>query len=143
MVRGPAVAAMALLLGAAPPSTGAVMVAVSGLRSDAGLVRACLTRLPTAFPDCSNDPTARRLTVPAAKAGGITFEAVAPGRYAVALLHDENGNGRADMVLMVPREGFGFSRNPVVRLGPPRFSRAAFAVAGRAVPQPIRMRYLF
>ena len=49
----------------------------------------------------------------------LEFTDVPPGTYAIALLHDENGNGRADRVLMVPREGFGFSRNAPVRMGPP------------------------
>jgi uncharacterized protein (DUF2141 family) len=53
----------------------------------------------------------------------ITFANVAPGRYAVALFHDENANGRLDKVLMVPKEGFGFSRDAPVRFGPPRFRR--------------------
>ncbi|MET0181231.1 MAG: DUF2141 domain-containing protein [Novosphingobium sp.] len=139
-----AAALAALPLGAAvgPAPTGEVAVAVSGLRSTRGLVQACLTRLSTAFPDCRSDPAARRLTVPAASAAAIRFTALPPGRYAVALLHDENGNGRADMALMVPREGFGFSRNPAARLGPPRFGKAAFAVALDPVNVTIRMRYL-
>ena len=65
------------------------------------------------------------------------------GRYAISLLHDENGNGKADMALMIPREGFGFSRNAPVRMGPPSFASAAFAVSGATVRETIRMRYMF
>ena len=42
-----------------------------------------------------------------------------------------------------PREGFGFSRNPAVRFGPPRFSAAQFTLASDAETQQIRMRYIF
>ena len=51
-------------------------------------------------------------------------------------------DGRADRVLMVPREGFGFSRNAPVRMGPPSFDSAAFQVGTSAVSHTIRMRYL-
>ena len=61
----------------------------------------------------------------------------------MALLHDENANGKADMALVVPREGFGFSRNPAVRFGPPAFARAAFAIGPQDQRQTIRMRYMF
>jgi uncharacterized protein (DUF2141 family) len=139
-----ALAALTLvpLLTAAAPPTSEITVTVEGLRSDRGLVRACLTALPSAFPDCSSDPAARRLSLPAGEAGKLVFASIPPGRYAISLLHDENGNGRADMALMLPREGFGFSRNPRISFGPPRFRSAAFAVEGTAVRQEIRMRYL-
>jgi len=73
----------------------------------------------------------------------LRFRNVAPGTYAIALLHDENGNGRADRALsMIPREGFGFSRDAPVRFGPPSFAAAAMEVGSVAVHQTIRMRYM-
>ena len=68
---------------------------------------------------------------------------VAPGRYAIALLDDANRNGKADMALFLPREGFGFSRNAAARFGPPKFAAAAFDVGTDEVSIPIRMRYMF
>ena len=83
------------------------------------------------------------MRVPAGEAATIVFAPVPAGTYAVSVLHDENGNGRADMALMIPKEGFGFSRNPAIAFGPPRFSRASFGVNGASVQQTIRMRYIF
>ena len=131
-----------VVVGAAPPPTGEVTVSLTGLRSTKGLVQVCLTRDERAFPDCRKDADSRRLTVAAVDAGTIRFGALPAGRYAVALLHDENANGRADMTLMLPREGFGFSRDAAVSFGPPRFGKAAFAVGEVEVSVPIRMRYL-
>ena len=128
---------------AAPPETGAVEVSVSGMRSTKGQVLACLTTQAKGFPDCRRDATARKLAVSANGTVTFRFTALPPGRYALALLHDENGNGKADMTLMIPREGFGFSRDAAVRMGPPRFAAAAFAVEGDAVTMPVRMRYIF
>ena len=141
-MRAALVLALPLLASAAPLPVGSVTVAVSGLRSAKGEMLACLTARARSFPDCGKDPEARKLSVPAGETR-LRFDRVAPGTYAVSLLHDENGNGKADMALFVPREGFGFSRNARVALGPPKFAAAAFAVEDRAVTVPIRMRYLF
>ncbi|WP_369426121.1 DUF2141 domain-containing protein [Croceibacterium aestuarii] len=115
---------------------------VIDLRSAKGLVQACLTANPRRFPDCTGDSHAYSLTVPAGPEVHLDFGQIPAGRYAIALLHDENGNGRADKTLMIPREGFGFSRDAAVHMGPPKFAAAAFEVGGRAVEQTIRMRYL-
>lgn len=120
-----------------------VRIAVSGLRNVDGMVQACLTTQPRHFPDCRDDPASHRLSVHAEAGLVLNFTRVQPGTYAVALLHDENGNGRADRVLsMIPREGFGFSRDAPVRMGPPGFDEAAFDVGDEPVRQTIRMRYL-
>ena len=124
------------------PSPGQVTVAVTGLRSDKGLVLACLTARRSAFPDCRGDPAARELIVPAARSLTLNFGAVAPGEYAVAVIHDENSNHRLDKRLMLPREGFGFSRDAAVRFGPPSFSAAAFPVGAAGAEQSLRMRYM-
>lgn len=134
--------AAAALVGAAAPAAN-VRVTVTGLRSHKGLVQACLTADPRSFPDCGADKAAHTLTVAASGEVVLDFTGVEPGRYAISLLHDENGNGRADMALaMIPKEGFGFSRDAPVRMGPPKFSAAAFDVDSRDVSQTIRMRYL-
>lgn len=129
-------------MGSAPPGVE-VTVHVTNLRNQRGQVLACLTTNPRDFPDCRHDPSARKLVVPTRDAATLNFGAVAPGTYAIALLHDENGNGKADMAIMIPREGFGFSRDAPVRMGPPSFANAAFRVESAPVRQTIRMRYIF
>lgn len=145
--RAGAVLIAGLALGAASPPEPAALhdltVTVEGMRSQRGQVLVCLTANPRAFPDCAKDARARKLTVPAGQAQTIVFADLADGTYAVSLLHDENGNGKPDMTLMMPREGFGFSRNPAIRFGPPAFARAAFAMGGTARHETIRMRYMF
>ena len=119
-------------------------VSVTGLRSGKGQVLACLVSEPAAFPDCRGHAAARHLAVPAV-AGTVVldFGAVPPGTYAISLFHDENGNGRLDKAMMIPREGYGFSRNAPVRFGPPRFAAAAFAVGNGPARQALKMRYIF
>lgn len=126
------------------PAGQDVSLEVDGLRSGKGAVMACLTADPRAFPNCRNDPQARKLSVHAA-VGRVTldFGRVPPGTYAIAFFHDENGNGKIDTALMIPREGFGFSRDAKVRFGPPRFDAAAFTVGPEPIRQSARVRYMF
>lgn len=124
--------------------TGAeVTVTITDMRNTSGVVRACMTNDPKRFPRCRDDAQSYRLVVPADEAGTLRFRNVAPGTYAIALLHDENGNGKADRALsMIPREGFGFSRDAKVSMGPPSFGDAAITVSAANQRQTIKMRYL-
>ncbi|MEO5706881.1 MAG: DUF2141 domain-containing protein [Alteraurantiacibacter sp.] len=130
------------LLATSSQTTTSVSVTVTGLRNTHGIIQACLTAAPEFFPDCDRDPGSHRLSVHAAANLQLEFDDVAPGTYAVALLHDENSNGRVDKMLMIPREGFGFSRDAPVRMGPPHFADASFALGSVPVHQAIRMRYM-
>ena len=134
-------------IGAAPisPDTVDITVTVTNLRNAHGVVRACMTHAEKSFPQCRGVPSARSAKI-AAREGTVTvkFSGVEPGHYAIALLHDENGNGKADRALgMMPKEGFGFSRDAPVRMGPPSFSDAAFDVTDDDRAMTIKMRYMF
>ncbi len=57
------------------------------------------------------------------------FAVAHPGDYAVAIYHDEDGNGKLTRSWFgVPTEGFGFSNNPAVFLAPPDHSETAFFI---------------
>lgn len=124
-------------------ATGEVVVTLVELRNSKGTVIACMTPDPARFPRCRGDAKAYRVEVPASETTRLTFRGVKPGRYAIALLHDENGNGKADRALgMMPKEGFGFSRDAEVRMAPPKFDAAAFDFTGQRTTLTIRMRYM-
>ena len=132
-----------LIAAALPASTGTLDLSIIGLRNTHGNVLVCLTANPRAFPDCSRDPLSHRMTVAANGAASLRFPDIAFGEYAVSLIHDENGNGKLDTRMMIPREGFGFSRNPVIVFGPPKFGAAEFAVGAGETAQTVRMKYMF
>jgi uncharacterized protein (DUF2141 family) len=136
-----ATATLPLLISAAPPAPS-LEIGVMGLRNDHGMIQACLTRDRQHFPDCKRDPNAMTTTAPAT-AAAIRFAGFAPGTYAVTMFHDENGNRKLDKTIGIPREGFGFSRNPVIRFGAPRFTQVEMDLAGGTSHRTIRMRYLF
>jgi uncharacterized protein (DUF2141 family) len=128
-----------LIVAASAPPT--VEVSVTGLRSTKGQILVCLTTNPKAFPDCSKDKGSVRMAVKAADAGDFAVHAPAAGTYAIAVVHDENSNNKMDVAIFVPKEGFGFSRNPAITVGPPSFKSASFAVAGD-MRQSIKMKYM-
>lgn len=129
-------------LAAAPAMAGEVVITVTDLRSTKGVVRACMTTRADIFPKCIKDPGSHRTVVAAGEKVVIRFTGVKPGDYAVALLHDENENGKADRALgMMPKEGYGFSRDAPVKMAPPRFDDAVFAQGEGTSRLTIRMRY--
>ncbi len=104
---------------------------------------ACLTTRPQNFPNCQDDPNARRLTVPTAEAAILQFGNLPSGTYALALIHDENGNGKLDTVFGIPKEGFGFSKNPAIRFGPPSFKSSGFTIVAGRTDESVKIKYLF
>lgn len=85
---------------------------------------------------------ARVAMQPAAAAGGsITIEGLAPGRYAVKLYQDVNGNGKMDNnPFGIPIEPFGFSRDAMGAQGSPAWADAAFEVGADGAVQTITLR---
>ena len=141
---------LALAIGAAALTSAAeatespatLEVSISGLRNMKGNVLVCVTANPRFFPDCSKDPKSFRASVPARDSAQVSFRGIAQGTYAIALVHDENGNSKMDMAIFLPKEGFGFSRNPAIVTGPPKFKAAAFAIDAAEVSQRIKMKYM-
>lgn len=131
-------AALLALPGAAPVSD--INIAVENLRSTKGLLQLCLTANERSFPDCEDDPAARRLTA-RAKDGTARFENLPAGQYALAIVHDENGNSKLDTFAGIPKEGIGFSRNPSFSFGPPRFSQVVFVAQGAGTSQRVKIKY--
>ena len=84
----------------------------------------------------------RSTKVAADKAGTFQIDNVIPGTYAIALVHDENANDKMDLALFLPKEGFGFSRNPKIGMGPPKFKSAQFTVGADDVSYAVKMKYI-
>ena len=92
------------------------------------------------FPKCKK--SSHETVVKANGTVSFTFKDVAPGQYAIALLHDENDNGKMDRVMgMMPKEGYGFSRDAEVKMAPPKFKDAVFRHGEKPQSLTIKMRY--
>lgn len=134
-------APLLLILVAAGGPTADIEISIEKLRNQKGVLHLCLTRDPAHFPDCKSDPRAVTRSAPAAT-GPIRINGLAPGGYALAVFHDENRNRKLDMMIGIPREGFGFSRNPVVRFGAPKFRQVRIDLRPGFTRETVRMQYL-
>ena len=108
-------AGLVVLLGtvaAAEPSQPGIHVDVLGIRNSIGAVACALFESPEGFPKeflrfASNLMVVK---VQATKAT-CNFEDITPGTYAIAVIHDENRDGKlATDWVGVPEEGYAFSK---------------------------------
>ncbi|HEX8482260.1 MAG TPA: DUF2141 domain-containing protein [Allosphingosinicella sp.] len=135
------IAPLLLTLAAAGSPTAEIEISIEKLRSGKGDLHLCLTRRAAHFPDCKSDPGAVTRSI-AATTGRIRIGGLAPGGYALAIFHDENRNRKLDMLIGIPREGFGFSRNPVVRFGAPKFRQVLINLGPGFTRETVRMQYV-
>lgn len=130
-----------LLTGAMPvPGPGTLTVVVGNIRSANGKVHVDVcSRAHFVTDGCeyAGEVPARYGTTT------VTVHGLPPGQFAVQATHDENGNGKTDRnFLGIPTEGFGFSRDAKVRLGPPRWEDAVIPLDGTAQTIHLKMRYM-
>lgn len=123
----------------------AFLVEVSGLKDRRGLLKLEL------YPDRDEDfladdnallsagKTFRRveISVPATGAIEMCIRAPAPGRYALSVLHDRDGDRR----FALSTDGVGFAGNPKLGWSKPRASQASAAVGNGPTRLRIVMNY--
>lgn len=131
--------AVALALPAAPAFAGDLTVTLRGVRAQTGLLKLALVDGPEGW--ASQAPPVRvDGAPPAGDTRQFVFRDLPPGRYALTVMHDENGNGRLDTNLIgMPTEGYGFSNNPVV-MRKPTFQEAAFEMPAAGLALDVAMR---
>ncbi|GHD15598.1 DUF2141 domain-containing protein [Tianweitania populi] len=132
---------LALLLPVTTAHAGDLVVEVSGLRNNQGSLALCVTADPAGFPGCNKAATQR--VIPAAQARRpITFPNLPAGTYAVAVIHDENNNGKLDTNFVgIPKEGIAVSNNAVPKFSAPKFRDAGFVLGKQRVTQRVRVVY--
>ena len=114
-------------LSAAPAFAADLTVNLQGLRAQTGLVKVALVDSQQAW-DGKAAPVQATGAPPQGEVAQFTFKDLKPGRYAVMITHDENGNGKLDTNLIgMPVEGYGFSNNPRV-MRKPTWDEARFEV---------------
>ena len=132
------------LLGVAGESrpTGTITVTMVGFRNEKGFMRISLFDSKKGFP---GDHT-RAVRTGSGRiqngAAAFTFADVPHGTYAIAVLHDENGNGKMDTnAIGIPKEGGGASNDAKARFGPPKFDDAKFVLRDAQLKLRINIRY--
>ena len=129
---------VALLL-ALPCQAGDVTVTLSDIRAQTGIIKLGLVDSTDAW-DGKAKPVHGAGGPPSGDTQVFTFKDVAPGRYAVMVTHDENGNGKLDTNMIgMPVEGYGFSNNPKV-MRKPTFDEAVFEVGADGASINVELR---
>lgn len=107
-------------------------VTIRGLNPRSGYVRIGLYDPKIAFPVEGHHLEARAIAVQGEASVTAEFTDVPYGVYALAVIHDRNGNGKLDYRWGIfPAEPVAFSSGAKPRMfGPPTFDAAKFAVTG-------------
>ena len=107
-------AVAAALFASSFASAGTLEVEITDIRSTEGQLMVAVHGSAEGW-DGKTEPAAAQLHAPTGDTAVLTFEGLAPGSYAVQVMHDQNGNGKLDANFMgMPIEGYGFSNNPEV-----------------------------
>jgi uncharacterized protein (DUF2141 family) len=125
-------------------TSSALTVSVTGARNDKGKIGVTLFKSADGFPsDISKAVFRQSVDIdPHSLGAKVVFKDVPIGTYAVAVLHDENGNGKMDKNLLgVPKEGYGASNNPPKKMRPPTFDEAKFSLDASEKTVEIRLIY--
>lgn len=120
-----------------------IHVEVLGIRNSTGAVACALFESPEGFPTefLHSATNIMMIKVRATKAR-CYFEDIPPGTYALAVIHDENMDGKlATNWLGVPKEGYGFSNDAKGLLQAPSFDAASFPYDGETVDLTITLNY--
>lgn len=125
------------------PAENVIHVEISGLRNDKGQILCALFSSAEAFPKKPERAVARLTSTIAERQATCDFTGVAPGTYAVSVVHDENSNGKLDRNFIgMPREGVGASNDAKGHMGPPKFSAASFRYERGRLDLKIHVNYL-
>ncbi len=125
------------------PSCPGIHVKVLNIRNRNGTVDCALFDSPAGFPReflrSAQNVMVIKIRYTAAR---CDFEAIPPGTYALAVIHDENSNGKLDTNLFgIPEEGYAFSNDVTAVVGTPSFSAASFSYNGQNLDMTISLHY--
>ena len=125
------------------PSCPGIHVKILNIRNSTGAVACALFESSVGFPTEFLHSAANIMVIKVRDTQArCDFEDIAPGTYALAVIHDENMNGKLDANwLGIPTEGYGFSNDVKALLGAPSFSAASFPYDGRNLDMTISLHY--
>ena len=129
-----------LMLFAAAVNAADLTIKVTDINSDKGYILIAVDDSVADF-DASRGDVAGIQYRSAPGESSVTLSGISEGRYAVSVMHDENGNGELDMRGQIPLEGYGFSGtgSPYRQ---PKFNSAAIDVKKPASTITVKMIYL-
>lgn len=123
-------------------SHSALNVTINGLKNERGQVCLSLFSSRQGFPSSTDSAVEARCVKVSATPLTVRFQKLKVGSYAVAVFHDANSDGTLNgNGLGIPTEEFGFSQNPTILVGSPKFGDAAVLVVGPETNIQIQLQY--
>jgi uncharacterized protein (DUF2141 family) len=121
----------------------AVNVKIQNISNNTGVIACAIFESEEGFPGKFLKYASKvMITQIQGKEASFEFSDIKPGKYAIAVIHDENHNGELDTnILGVPKEGYGFSSGAEVTLSAPSFSDAQFSYDGGDLQMSIDLNY--
>jgi uncharacterized protein (DUF2141 family) len=129
------------------PTLTTLSVEMKGLRprkkntTKNGILQAILFDNGVGFPGESKNAKFQSMHLPVETPQDSTlkFEKLAPGYYAVVILHDEDEDGKMNTSFKIPTEGYGSSNNPNAYCAP-RFDECRFIITGASETRQIEIK---
>jgi uncharacterized protein (DUF2141 family) len=116
-------------------------VEITGIRNTKGQIKVGVYKDKATFPKTGSELKGINI-FPVQKGANVAVFELSEGIYAVAVIHDENKNGKLDKNFVgIPKEGYGFSNNAKGKFGPPSFDKAAFSLTNGVRKISIEMKY--
>jgi uncharacterized protein (DUF2141 family) len=123
-------------------SASSVRVVVKGIKPVKGNIGLLIFNSKQGFPSDEKMAVKQSIITVTSSTMEYVFEGLTPGKYAVAIIHDENSNKRLDTNFMgIPREGYGVSNNIVNMFGPPGFEESSFTLKPGTYTAEIKVNY--
>jgi uncharacterized protein (DUF2141 family) len=122
---------------------GTIIVRVEGVRNNAGQIRVALFKTSDGFPD-KTEKAYRRISTPIKNKDSVVveFRDIDFGNYAVAVLHDEDNDGKMKTgIFGIPEEGYAVSNDAKGTFGPPSFNDAKIFLRTDTLAIKVKMRY--
>ncbi|APE31904.1 hypothetical protein BOX17_13640 [Halomonas aestuarii] len=127
----------------AQSSCPGIHVKILDIRNSTGAVACALFEAPTGFPtEFLHSATNIMIIKIRDTQARCDFEDIPPGTYALAVIHDENMDGKLGTNwLGAPTEGYGFSNDAKAFMSAPSFDAASFSYNGQTLDMTIRLNY--
>ena len=118
-----------------------IQVNIQEASSDQGMIRVLLFSGGAGFPDQVSKAVKSFSIPPKNKQVAFTISDLALGTYSLAVIHDQDSNGKlSSNAVGYPIEKFGFSNNPKVYFSPPSFEKASFILGKTPIKVTISLR---
>ena len=120
-----------------------IHVKILNIRNSTGTIACALFESPAGFPiEVLHSATNVMIIKIRKTQARCDFEDIPPGKYAIAVIHDEDMNGKLETNLLgIPKEGYGFSNAAKSMIGVPSFSDASFPYNGQNLDLTMSLHY--